>query len=377
MSAKIPSTPLIEIYAQSNLGHLQQLYTGFSALHAAKRIKLVQRLKKRPSLRTSIDPHLRDARMAHCTVIINGTYRVYYDMHDSWEIDDEALSSHDFYFKRSFYPNKFPNDFIGLHKIRPYGLNYEIVANPIDWFALHRSLLSKNAREFLTGMGWATGLAHLWQFIPKLQSMQASAPEEDLGTVLFMARTWDPNQDSVDIDSQRQSDRDSINQMRATCIRALRESFGEKFTGGFAPTDHAKKNYPDLILSNDSYARKNYIGLLRKNTICVATAGLHGSIGWKMAEYVAFSRSIVSEEIGVKLPGDFIDGANYLSFRTPNECVEQVRRLMVDADLRHRMMQYNHEYYLKNLHPISIVENTVREVFNTADSNPKCKTPSL
>lgn len=364
MPEKNLALPSVEIFAQSNSGHLQQLYTGFSALHAAGEIKLVQRLKKRPSLRVSVAPHLRDARLAHCAAIINGKYRVYYDMHDSWEVDEEALHDHDFYFKRSFYPDKFSKTFIGLHKIRPYGLNYEVAANPVDLFALRRSFLSKNAREFLTGMGWATGLADLWQFIPSLRRMEAPPPVEAPGSVLFMARTWDPNQNSTSIDTKRQADRDAINQMRASCISKLRDAFGERFVGGFAPTDHARRKYPDLILRDNSHVRQNYLKLLRANAICVATAGLHGSIGWKMAEYVAFSRAIVSEEIEVKLPGDFIDGVNYLSFRTPDECVEQVRRLMNGEKLRLQMMRDNRKYYLQNLHPKSIVALTIRDVLS-------------
>ena len=180
-----------------------------------------------------------------------------------------------------------------------------------------------------------------------------------------MARTWDPNQNFAHLDHKRKLDRDSINHGRANCIRALRNAFGEKFLGGFAPNELAKKYYPDLLLHNNSYNKKNYIEILRASTIGIATAGLHGSLGWKMAEYVAFSRAIVSENFNTSLPGIFSDGSNYLSFSTPEECVNQVQRLLNDNQLRMQMMRKNHAYYLDFLHPKALVAKSLAEVLNS------------
>ena len=81
---KEKNTPKVDIFVQSNAGHLQQLYTGFAALHAAGKIKLIQHLKKKPAMNSSVEPHLRDTRLAHCSAIIDEKYYIYYDMHDSW-----------------------------------------------------------------------------------------------------------------------------------------------------------------------------------------------------------------------------------------------------------------------------------------------------
>ena len=351
--------PRVEIFVRSNIGHLQQLYAGFAALDRAGEIDLVQRLKHRPNMITSAEPHLRDARLAHCSVLVNTKCRIYYDMHDSWEIDEEALGKHDFYYKRSFQPERYPKTFRGSEKIRAYGLNYEVVSNPIDQFALRRSWLARSSREFLTTMGWATGLANLWQFVPSLSRMEASPLLDEPTTVLFMARTWDPNQSSSDLDTKRKLDRDSINQMRAHCIRALRDAFGERFFGGFAPSDFACKTYPDLVLNNNSYKKRNYISILQRNAIGVATAGLHGSVGWKMAEYVAFSRAIVSEKFNALIPGNFAEPFNYLSFQSADECVNQVSRLVKDDEFRLQMMKNNLNYYLSYLAPKELVARSL------------------
>ncbi|MBW4049349.1 MAG: hypothetical protein HIU89_15935 [Proteobacteria bacterium] len=356
--------PRVEIFVRSNIGHLQQLYAGFSALHCAGEIDLVQHLKPRPNMIASAEPHLRDARLSHCSVLVNKKYRIYYDMHDSWEVDEEALGKHDFYYKRSFQPDRYSKTFHGFQKLRAYGLNYEVVSDPVDIFALQRSLLARSTREFLTAMGWATGLANLWQFVPSLSRMETPPPIDAPTTVLFMARTWDPNESSSELDTKRKIDRDAINQMRANCIRALRDAFGESFFGGFAPSAFASMAYPDLVLNNKSYKKRNYIDTLRSSTIGVTTAGLHGSIGWKMAEYVAFSRAIVSEKFDAAIPGNFSETSNYLSFQNADECVNQVRKLVNDDELRRRMMRNNRDYYLKYLCPKKQVARSLDEMMS-------------
>jgi hypothetical protein len=83
--------------------------------------------------------------------------------------------------------------------------------------------------------------------------------------------------------------------------------------------------------------------------------GLHQSIGWKFAEYVAASKAIVSETLHYDVPGAFGEGRNYLSFRTPEECVEAVSRLIRDDRLRQMIMRNNWNYYRRHVRPDRLV----------------------
>jgi hypothetical protein len=75
-----------------------------------------------------------------------------------------------------------------------------------------------------------------------------------------------------------------------------------------------------LLPDNRMSDKKTTSGLLRDYPICVATTGLHGSIEWKMAEYIAVSKAIVSEELNYSVSADFARGKNCLDFTTPEEC---------------------------------------------------------
>jgi hypothetical protein len=98
---------------------------------------------------------------------------------------------------------------------------------------------------------------------------------------------------------------------------------------------------------------------MHAHSIGVVTVGLHGSIGWKLAEYVTASRAIVTEPLDRVVPGPFVSPANYLEFRTPAECVARVRLLFDDRVLRNRMMAANRSYYLSWLRPDSLVMRTL------------------
>jgi hypothetical protein len=127
----------------------------------------------------------------------------------------------------------------------------------------------------------------------------------------------------------------------------LRRTFGDRFLGGFSHTDYAVRNYNALLLVNKSDSSQvNYLRLMNRHAVCVATTGLHGSIGWKMGEYVPFSNAIVSERLNSEVPGDFKPGTNFLEFTNPEECVDAVDTLRSNADLRLAMMKPNSLYYL-------------------------------
>ena len=149
--------------------------------------------------------------------------------------------------------------------------------------------------------------------------------------------------------------------MRARCIELLRKEFGAHFTGGFKNTNYAVNNYKNVLLNDDILSSKaNYIKLMKDHPICIATTGLHGSIGWKLAEYVAFSRAIGSERLNYSVPGNFDKNVNYLEFDTAEQCVEKAVKLFTDEDLRFEMMRNNNKYYHSNLRPDVLVNNTLK-----------------
>ena len=143
--------------------------------------------------------------------------------------------------------------------------------------------------------------------------------------------------------------------MRVNTLRSLKREFGERFVGGLVPNDVARQNYPMLCVTSEVTRRINYLDVVRKCLVCVTTTGLHDSIGGKVPEYLAASRCIVTEPLKYQLPVSLIEGKNYLSFRTPEECVGACERLLSDPEFADQMRYENHKYYLNEVEPSVLV----------------------
>src|SRR5262245_23265182 len=119
--------------------HLQQIYTGFLMLHRGGRIRMTQRVRPAPALRPG-PQHLRDAASYRVAVRIDGRIDAVYDLHDSAEIDPDALAGAHIYFKRSFAPAALEALAPGQRqKVRPLGLNYSLYPDGVDGFGVARA----------------------------------------------------------------------------------------------------------------------------------------------------------------------------------------------------------------------------------------------
>ena len=109
------------------------------------------------------------------------------------------------------------------------------------------------------------------------------------------------------------------------------------------------------------------MNIVKSSDICIATTGLHKSIGWKFGEYVAASRAIVTEKLHYEIPGDFKSGINYLEFSSEDELVHSIKKLIEDKCLRYEMMKNNHNYYLEYVRPDKLIMNTLTQVIQESE----------
>jgi hypothetical protein len=348
------------LYYQSASPHIQQLYTGFRLLHGSGFLRLSQERRRSPVAYSSDAPHLRDAGHAHLDVLVGGKLRLHFDTHDAEELALSELDRCDFYFKRSWQPtlvNSLPPE--QRSRVLPLGLNYRVLPDVVDLFALRRALnLTGLSRATLRGFKQALDVNNQFGFQPRLRMMQAAPDLRADPNVLFLVAAYDPY-DDPSRSQEKIDDRIFINETRARCIRLLKDALGPRFTGGFSPSRYATEEYPDLVVAGESTSQLQYLRTLSSFPICVATTGLHGSTGWKLAEYVAFSKAILSERLIYVVPGALAPGNNYIEFTSPEECLNGAVRLIEDVALRQKLMQSNAAYYRDYLRPDALVRNAL------------------
>lgn len=346
-----------QIHAHSNCEHIQQLYAGFSILARLGIISLKQKIVPYAS-GEKVRKRLIDSGQAKLLVIVNERFRIFYDTRDNCNIDTVALAECDLYFKRSYCNTDLDQSDQQLNKVRPLGLNYAVYPNGFDGYGLRRSFRLGDSRERILAFFRTTRLAQSKYFFPRANLMHDLPKYDAPPKVLFLARTWSTDK-SEGLSEHQREERYELNETRAQTIRYLREQFGKDFLGGFSLSDLSAKKYADLLVPEQLTRKSEYLRILREHPICVATTGLHGSTGWKFSEYVAFSKSIVSEKLNYLAPGSFSAGNNYLEFNSPEECVKHCLKLFSDRAERGRLMTNNYNYYHSNVRPDVLVLNSV------------------
>jgi hypothetical protein len=354
-----------QLTATSDVEHLQQIYTGFSLLHKKGVLKLKQIIPQEFTENKSDSDRWVNYNFFNAFVTVNDKIRVCYDTHDWNWIDEEILGNVDFYFKRSF-DEDFLTRLPEKHKVFPLGLNYQVNGDKADFFRLQRAAFFGGKEKIKL----ALKALRLDNFLPNAETERLdrmeNAPDYKIEPkVLFMARAW--NTEKIEDKKQKEIVR-QINETRAECVRALRKEFGARFFGGLMHDDFSQKHFKDALLPDNSLSNKRkYLETLKNFPVCVATRGLNDSNGWKLAEYVAFSKAIVTEPLKFRVTGDFEREKNYLEFSGAEELIGSVSRLFEDKDLRREMMKNNREYYLNFVRPDALVLNSLKVIANHSE----------
>lgn len=356
-----------EIYIHSTSEHISQLCTGFSMLAAQNKIKLTYNLQPytcdgRSPLKDK-NPHALQGMF----VVVNDKTAVYYDTTDGENFPEEAMDAVDFYFKRSYRSEAIPKSY--KRKTHALGLNYELYPGGINKLDIARFFLNKHVSKSPKHMVKSLMRNIHLTYHPKVEDMHATPDLLREPRVLFMTRAWNPDgfpgNATPEVAEYWKRVCNEVNETRAMIISTLREKLGDKFYGGFSHDEYSAEKYGKFLLADTRMSKKKaYINILREFPICIASTGLFNSIGWKLAEYAAFSKAIVSEPLYFEVPGDFRKDKNYLEFATAEQCVEQTLLLLNNQQKRAEIMGNNNRYYNEYLSPDKLIWRTLEIVAN-------------
>lgn len=323
----------------SRVNHLNQLLCGFVKLNQMGLIDL--------------ECHFLDSTdKAILEVFINDSIKIIYDTMDEeifYAAECMKIENIDYYFKRSF-----KQDLANRYSFKSYplGLNYlvfhpkkKIIASKKQYIKELFKSIKGNSKKFFT------------------EDFETLPIISENPKVMFLTRLWDINDKNIENDDVRE-ERRQINQFRIECIKACRERFGNSFIGGIEDSNFARQYAPEYIVDKSLTDRSRFIDLIKEVDICIATTGLHSSIGWKFGEYVAASRAIISEPLFYELPGEFKENKNYITFKSTIELIKSIELLIVDSEMRKNMMWNNYKYYGNFVKPYRLIGNTLSIVFN-------------
>jgi len=299
-----------------------------------------------------------------------------YDLADGYQsihrkdVFDNQMNRLDFYFKRSYNPS-FHKDMKNKNKVKALGLNYLCTCkgNPYDRFFFN-SLKPSEFRRLAAHV-------HIGDrdkfFFEQFESNEKKYNDYKL---LFLTRIWNSEGTNAknikktypylsDIQAEEEAKRwknslDSATESRIEYVKALREHFGDKVIAGISRSDFSEKVCPDLIVSDDFTERNNYLRMIKENYICITSEGLHNSIGWKFAEYVAAGKAIITEPLFYEVPFSFTENQNYLVYNDVDSLINKCEYLLNNVSAIHQMESNNRNYYSEHVRPDMLVLDTLK-----------------
>jgi hypothetical protein len=335
--------------------HLMQIYTGFFELEKLGIIDLkIKRIKHTSSSLPIVN------------VVVNKKYKLAYDTMDGlgWVMGDEKTNlehfqktfNTDFYFKRSYDP-RMQEYKPGNCEVYPLGLNYNVQPDKNMFF--YTATIRDKIKYFAKTNKFFKNLSNKPFFYAK--DFEYYPVKSSQNRILFLTRLWSPEE--AKSEGSREF-RAQINATRINCIEVCKKKYGDLFTGGLFMESYAKKNYPALAMPSSLTNKASFLQSVKEHTICVTTTGLHKSIGWKLAEYVAASRVVVTEPLHFSLPGNFNRDSNYFEFEDAEQLLSQIELLLSNPGLMLETMKNNYYYYNNFVKPERLILNTLLTVFN-------------
>lgn len=305
---------------------------------------------------------------------IDGAFTVAYDAHDGYNYCaepcdslrrlDEMSEAVDLWFKYTCL-NGVNEKLKNRDKILPLGLGSTFLGsrhNPYD-----TGVIKPDWRQIICNIAGATAFTatltrhnsrHMWP------DAYEAPPSSGNGTAIFVARVWDPNASEVSSQESRRN-RADINLFRVALVREARRVLGTSFIGGIQDDSYARKYCPDCISKTPVMSNRwDYLRAIRNCSVGIASDGLHGVVGGKLAEYLAASRPVVTTPLQLMLPGDFMQGDNYLPDADPVALIRLCEGLLKDPAKCNRMMQANARYYSQYVRPAAMIERTLRISLN-------------
>ena len=352
------SVKQITIYTTPTSEHIAQVLTGLVQLEDRSALQI--RTAPMPDELVAVSRrHLLWMDVEHDQRV----RRLCFDMLDGDDLDDGLLAQVDCCFKRSYSERAHQATAVHRSKVRPYGLNYGCTSMSLRFHSLANSVMcdEPHAQGLASWISQRTGLGGSAAASALPFSSFERAPHHPVReSVICITRLWSTD----DVPGASEDSLRALNDMRISLVAMLSRALGRRFTGGLEDNPTARRLAGELIF-RESTKKRSYLAMMQEHLVGVASTGLHGSIGWKLPEYVASSRCIVSEPLRFAVPGAFREGVNYLSYDSAERCVQACDELLSDPDRATRMRVANADYYTNWLRPDVLVKRCLEQALCT------------
>lgn len=280
--------------------------------------------------------------------------KMHFDSHDPKELDLEMLRWCDVYGKSNFEASAIPEN--ERHKVLPVGPSFAL--RIWDTPATMQHAMSTLAALGRPSPRFAWHHLHLYRLqLTRGFSYWYTPGPSDPDYVFFTAWAWAKHTD--------------VNPPRAEFVRIAQTMPGLYFDGGFAPRRRGALPGLGDVTAPKKYRFFDYLTRMKRSCVAFNTPAVHDCFGWKLGEFLALGKAIISLPLTRRLPEPLVHGEHvHFVSGEPAETREALERLRSDHDYRLKLEKNARAYFERYLRPETVFERALRHAGWLAQGNP-------
>lgn len=163
----------------------------------------------------------------------------------------------------------------------------------------------------------------------------------------------------------------TVNKYRGEFIRISQRLY-PTFEGGLFYIPNAEQEFPPYVqykeefkevLATERIGMQTYISGTRRSAVVFNTPSVCQCHGWKLAEYLAMGKAIISTPLSNVMPGEFVDGVHYRCCNDANAIEDVMKELQADESKRESLKQNAKAYYEEYLSPCAVVRRILDRAY--------------
>lgn len=153
---------------------------------------------------------------------------------------------------------------------------------------------------------------------------------------------------------------DNTNLMRKKFIETCKQ--GEyNFEGGFlARKDHPQYEEFKHLCFLKPYSASTYLKKTKQSAIVFNAPTVHNCHGWKLGEFLAMGKAIISMPLSNRLPENLVHGKNIHFISSIDELESAIHLLLNDHDYRKKLETGAKAYYDEFCDPQRVIQNILK-----------------
>lgn len=147
------------------------------------------------------------------------------------------------------------------------------------------------------------------------------------------------------------------NEFRANFIKSCKKNKSIHFEGGFAPrSDGNKLTFQDIVLDNP-YTLKQYLNKTKHSAVVFNTPAVNNCHGWKLGEFLAMGKAIISTPFYNKMPIDLEDNKNIIFLKSGEDAdiSKKLENIINNEELQLKLEQNSRNYFQEYLMPQKVI----------------------